>query len=87
MLCVDAPKDALDAEEAVRRAVHSVRSDPELVHLANLPNEQMRSLCKNAVQSISIWDAGEDLPAEHCCINSGDPVNTTVFLSRRLSVC
>ena len=63
MLCLDTPKDAVDTEEAVRRAMLFVRNDPELVHLAKLPNEQMRSLCKNAVQSISMWDAGEDLPA------------------------
>ena len=63
MVSLDPPRDAVDAEEAVRRAMLFVRNAPELVHLANLPNEQMRSLCENAVQSISIWDAGEDLPA------------------------
>jgi hypothetical protein len=51
---------AVEAEEAIRK-------DPKLTCLAKLPTEDLRSFCEIAVQSISIWDAGEDLPASaHC---------------------
>ncbi len=51
---------AVEGEQAIRK-------DPKLTCLAKLPTEDLRSFCEIAVQSISIWDAGEDLSASaHC---------------------
>jgi hypothetical protein len=94
MVSLDMPRDAVDAEEAVRRVMLSVRKERELVHLASLPNEQMRSLCKNAVQSIAIWDAGEDLPASVYLLHQlgrfgehyGIPVPELVDLLRQILI-
>ena len=75
---------AVEAEEAIRK-------DPKLTCLAKLPTEDLRSFCEIAVQSISIWDAGEDLPASAHCFHQlgrfgehhGIPVTDIVWALKR----
>lgn len=51
---------AVEAEEAIR-------NNAELSRLAALPKVDLQSFCEIAVQSISTWDAGDDLAASaHC---------------------
>jgi hypothetical protein len=54
---------AVGAAEAIRQALLFIRDDSKLAHMAMVPNKDLQLFCRNAVQSISIWDIGEDLAA------------------------
>ena len=63
MLDLQTQATPVDAAEFIDRAMLFSRNDPRLTHMAKLPDEGLRTFCSDAVQSISIWDAGDDLAA------------------------
>jgi hypothetical protein len=55
--------DSVDAKGALARAMDLSRNDPRLRTIAKLQEDDLQSFCLDAAQSISIWNAGEDLAA------------------------
>jgi hypothetical protein len=61
MLDLETQVERIDATGAIKQAMLFIRNDPKLAHIAKLPEDDLRTICSDAVQSISVWNAGEDL--------------------------